>query len=491
MAEHGLAVEIAEGVRGGCLSAAAVCREALDRAGAVQESLNAFREVWGERALERAAELDRRIGAGEDVGVLAGVPVALKDNLCTTQGRTTAGSRMLADFRSPYNATVVQRIERAGGVIIGKTNMDEFGMGSSTEASAFGATRNPWNVEYVPGGSSGGSAAAVAAGIVPVALGSDTGGSIRQPAAFCGVTGLKPTYGRVSRYGLVAYGSSFDQVGPLGGTVEDVALLLGVIAGHDPLDGTSAEVEVADYVGELAGAAPEKRALRIGFSPAYLEEGLDVESRVAIEAALDLYRSLGVEVVEVTLPKTPEAIAAYYLLVTAECSSNLARYDGVHYGYRAEGVEDVDEVYVASRSMGFGDEVKRRIMLGTFALSAGYHDAYYEKALKVRRLVRDEIMSALQICDVIVAPVAPTAGFRVGEKMDDPLAMFLADVYTIGASLAGLPALAIPCGITVAGLPIGLQLIGPAFGEWVLLGAAQRYQRETDWHERRPPMAAS
>jgi len=492
MAARDSAYRIAAEVAGGQRSAEDVCRAALARIEAADPRIKAFLELTAEHALARARQIDEDVAAGRAVGPLAGVPIAVKDNICTTFGHTTCGSKILAGYVSPYNATVVERIEAAGGVIVGKTNLDEFAMGSSTENSGFFATRNPWNPECVPGGSSGGSAAAVAADVVPVALGSDTGGSIRQPAALCGVVGLKPTYGRVSRYGLVAYGSSLDQIGPLAGCVEDAAVMLAVIAGRDARDSTSVDQPVADYFAELGDAKLRALAgrLRIGVPREYFGAGLDDETRATVEAALAVYRQLGATTVEVSLPHSPYAIASYYLVATAEASSNLARYDGVRYGHRTPQPKDIIDLYSASRSEGFGAEVKRRIMLGTFALSAGYYDAYYSKALKVRRLIQEDFDRAFERCDVIAGPTAPTPAFRLGEKLDDPLAMYLADIYTIAVNLAGIPGLSLPCGFSRAGLPIGLQLMAPLFGETVLLQAARLYERATEWHTGRPALVS-
>jgi aspartyl-tRNA(Asn)/glutamyl-tRNA(Gln) amidotransferase subunit A len=490
MTDAWTASAIARDVQAGARSARQCCDQALQYIAERDAPLGAFLEQTADHARTQADAIDAASAAGEPVGPLAGVPIAIKDNICTTFGRTTCASRMLAEYTSPYNATIIDRIQAAGGVIIGKTNLDEFAMGSSTENSALQKTRNPWNTDCVPGGSSGGSTVAVAAGMVPIAVGSDTGGSIRQPASFCGVTGLKPTYGRVSRYGLVAYGSSLDQIGPLARNVEDAALLLGVLAGHDPRDSTSVATDVPNYAAALTDDALQSAAgkLRIGVPREYFDEGLDPETRAAVEAALETYRSLGARTVEVTLPHAPYAIAAYYLVATAECSSNLARYDGVHYGHRAAGADEILDLYSQSRAEGFGPEVKRRIMLGAFALSAGYYDAYYNKALKVRRLIKQDFDQAFTQCDVIAGPTAPAPAFRLGEKADDPLAMFLADIYTISANLAGIPALSIPCGFTSTNLPIGLQLMAPPFAEAPLLQAARLYERETDWHTATPPV---
>jgi len=478
----------AQAIRQRQQSAEAVVQATLDAIARWNGTYGAFLHVERDRAATRARAVDAAIAKGEAVGSLAGVPVAVKDNLCTTFGVTSCASRILASFHCPYSAHAVDRLEAAGAVVVGKTNMDEFAMGSSTETSALATTRNPWGFERVPGGSSGGSAAAVALGLVDGALGSDTGGSIRQPASFCGVVGLKPTYGRVSRYGLVAFASSLDQIGPFARTAEDAALLLGVIAGHDPRDSTSVDRPVPDYVG---GLNRPLRGLRIGIAAEYFGEGLDAEVRRAVEGSLAVLREHGAEVQEVHLPHTRYAIACYYLVATAEASSNLARYDGVHYGYRTPDIDDVIEMYSASRRDGFGPEVKRRIMLGTYALSSGYYDAYYLKALKVRTLLRRDFEEAFRTVDVIASPVTPATAFRLGEKTGDPLAMYLADVYTTSVNLAGIPAISVPCGFDSAGMPIGLQLMGPAFGEEVLLAAAHQYQHVTDHHLRRPPVEAN
>lgn len=442
---------------------------ALDRIEQQNERLNAFLTISRESALERAAGLESEIRELVKTHPLAGVPVAVKDNMCTAGVRTTCGSRMLGNYVPPYTATVVRKLEEAGAIIVGKTNLDEFAMGSSNENSAFGPVRNPWNEEYVPGGSSGGSATSVAAGLTSVALGSDTGGSIRQPASFCGVVGLKPTYGRVSRYGLVAFASSLDQIGPLGANVRDVARTLGVIAGRDHYDATSADVAVPDYLSALTG---DLNGLRIGVPPECFGEGLDAEVRAKVEAAIKRLEERGAEIVEVHLPHTKYAIAVYYLIATAEASSNLSRYDGVRYGFRAEDARTLSEMYRRTRDEGFGAEVKRRIMLGTFALSAGYYDAYYEKAQRVRTMLCDDFAAAFRKCDVIATPTAPTPPFRLGEKSDDPLAMYLSDIYTVTVNLSGVPAVSVPCGKSNEGLPIGLQLIGNHFDEARLLNVA-------------------
>jgi len=481
------AFEICRDVAARKVSAREVVSEVLQAIRDLDGQVEAFLWVDEEGALERAERIDRMVAAGEQVGPLAGLPIAVKDNICTAKGATTCGSRILQNFRSPYDAHVVERLLEAGAIIVGKTNLDEFAMGSSTENSAFRKTRNPWQLERVPGGSSGGSAAAVAARMVPAAIGTDTGGSIRQPAAFCGVTGLKPTYGRVSRYGLVAYGSSLDQIGPITVDARDAALLLAVIAGHDVRDSTCVDEPVPDYAARLEGL---DRPLRIGLAAEYFGEGLDDEVRRAVSEAVEVLKSLGAEVVEVSLPHLEYAVACYYIVATAEASSNLARYDGVHYGYRSPNATDYIDVYCASRQEGFGAEVKRRIMLGTFTLSSGYYDAYYLKALKVRTLIKRDFERAFEKVDVIVSPTSPTPAWRLGEKIDDPLSMYLADIYTISANLAGIPAVSIPCGFSSDGLPIGMQLMGRHFAEDRLLQVAWAYQQQTDWHTRVPAIAS-
>jgi len=481
---------IRDAIRRKEISSREAVEASVDAIRAVDPKIRAFVSFDGDRAVNQAEQIDERLAAGEDVGPLAGVPVALKDNICTRFGRTTCASKILAGFTSPYDAHVTERLERAGAVIVGKTNLDEFAMGSSTENSGLFPTKNPWDLSRVPGGSSGGSAAAVAARMVPGALGSDTGGSIRLPASFCGVTGLKPTYGRVSRYGLVAYGSSLDQIGPLTQDARDAALLLGVIAGHDPRDSTSVDRDVPDYPA-LLEAAGDLGGIRIGMPEEYFGEGLDPEVRSAIENAMRLCRQRGARIVPVRLPHLAYAIACYYVIATAEASSNLARYDGVHYGYRSPKAADYIDMYCRSRQEGFGAEVRRRIMLGTFVLSSGYYEAYYNKALKVRTLIQRDFERAFSECEVIAGPAAPTPAFRMGEKTDDPLSMYLADIYTISANLAGIPGIGIPCGFSSAGLPIGLQLMAAHFREDLVLRVAHEYQRHTDWHARRPPVCAA
>ncbi|WP_373650541.1 Asp-tRNA(Asn)/Glu-tRNA(Gln) amidotransferase subunit GatA [Schlesneria sp. DSM 10557] len=443
-------------------------------------SLNAFVHVDEEEALRQAKEIDHKRASGHPLGILAGIPVATKDVLCTRGQPTTCASRMLKGFVPPYDACAITKLRQADAVLIGKTNMDEFAMGSSGENSAWGATRNPWDIERIPGGSSSGSAAAVAARMAPVALGSDTGGSIRQPAALCGIVGLKPTYGRVSRYGLIAYASSLDQVGPFATDIQGAAALLEAVSGHDPRDSTSVNQPVPAYSQlfdqPLAG-------LKIGIPAEYFSEGLDPEIEASVRQALKVYESQGVQFKEIHLPHSKYAIATYYLVATSEASSNLARYDGVHYGHRAAGdSQSLAEMYEASRGEGFGDEVKRRIMLGVFSLSAGYADKFYTKALQVRRLIRNDFDAAFQQVDVIAGPVTPTPAFKIGEKTEDPLAMYLSDIYTISANLAGIPGISLPCGLTKSGLPIGLQLLAPPFEEVRLLQTGRMLERETDWH---------
>ena len=445
--------------------------------------LKAFLLVDETDVRRQAAAVDAKRTAGRPLGKLAGVPIAVKDVLCTRGTKTTCASKILDNFVPPYDAGVVERLRAADAVILGKTNMDEFAMGSSTENSARGPTRNPWDTARTPGGSSGGSAAAVAGCEAAVALGTDTGGSIRQPAALCGVVGLKPTYGRVSRYGLIAYASSLDQVGPFAHDVTDCALMLEVIAGHDGRDSTSVSEPVPAYTRTVNDPLT---GLRIGVPKEFFGEGLDADVGAAVREALAEYKRLGAELIDVSLPHSRYALAAYYIVAPAEASSNLARYDGMHYGHRTEAKADLVGTYSKSRGEGFGIEVQRRIMIGTYVLSSGYKDAYYVKALKVRRLVKGDYDAAFGRCDVIAGPTTPTAAFRLGEKADDPLAMYLSDVYTVSANLAGLPGISLPCGFTAGGLPIGLQLLGPPFAEEKLLRAARMYEAATDWHTRRP-----
>ena len=490
------AVALLREMNAGTVSAEEVTRAHLDRIERYEGQVRAFLYRDADQTLDQARAVDRKRAAGAPLGPLAGVPIALKDLLCTKGIPTTCASRMLANFRPPYDATVIERLMLADAVPIGKTNMDEFAMGSSTENSAFGATRNPWDLDRIPGGSSGGSAAAVAADFAPISLGSDTGGSIRQPAALCGVVGLKPTYGRVSRYGLIAFASSLDQIGPFSHDLADTALLLGVIAGKDPRDATSVAEPVPDYLGNLD---QKPASLRIGLVREFFGEGLDPEVEAAVREAIRVYEAAGATVREVSLPHSKYGAPAYYLVAPAECSSNLSRYDGTIYGHRSEdfgpispaeeGLPPLIRMMMASRAEGFGAEVKRRIMLGTFALSAGYADQYYNQALKVRRLIRNDFDAAFRDVDVLIGPTTPTAAFKLGEKTADPLAMYLSDIYTITTNLAGIPGISIPCGLTRSGLPIGLQLIAPAFAEDNLLRTARVFERATDWHTKRPGLA--
>jgi aspartyl-tRNA(Asn)/glutamyl-tRNA(Gln) amidotransferase subunit A len=476
-----------EAVRSGARAAADICRAALSRLHALEPNLHAFNTILADDAIARAEAIDRDLDRWRD-RPLAGVPIALKDNICTRGVRSTASSKILEQFVPPYDATVVERLEAAGAILVGKTNCDEFAMGSSTENSAFGPTRNPWALDRTPGGSSGGSAAAVAARITPLALGSDTGGSIRQPAALCGVVGLKPTYGRVSRYGLMAFGSSLDQIGPLTTTVEDAAIALQVLAGSDPADATSANEPVPDYGRALTG---DVRGDRIGVPRRLLDDGaggVDAEVLHAFELAIDALAARGATLVDVDLPHATYAIPVYYLVATAEASSNLARYDGVRYGFRARAA-DLREMYAKSREQGFGPEVKRRIMLGTYVLSAGYYDAYYLKAEQVRTLILRDYQQAFARVDAIAMPTSPTAAFRIGERASDPLQMYLADVFTVSANLAGLPAVSVPCGFTADKRPIGLQLTGRAFDEATILRIADAYERDARWSTEAPSLA--
>jgi len=459
----------------------------LARAEKLNPALNAFITLDAEGSLAQARAADARIARGE-AGPLTGIPIAHKDIFLTRGRRTTCGSRMLADFIAPYDAHVVERFDAAGAVTLGKLNMDEFAMGSSNETSFFGPVRNPWDVARVPGGSSGGSAAAVAACIVPAATATDTGGSIRQPAALCGVSGLKPTYGLVSRWGMVAFASSLDQGGPIARSAEDLALLLNVMAGFDPRDATSVQRPPEDYTALLDAPLD---GLRIGLPRQYFAEGMSEPVRRAVQTAVDQLSALGATAVEVDLPSTPLAVPAYYVIAPAEASSNLSRFDGVRYGHRAAEYRDLADMYSKTRAQGFGAEVKRRILVGTYVLSHGYYDAYYLKAQRVRRLIADDFAHAFSRCDLIAGPVYPSVAFRLGEKSADPVQMYLSDIYTIAVNLAGLPAMSVPCGFDDAGLPIGLQLIGNYFSESRMLNAAHRYQAQTAWHLRLPPGAAA
>jgi aspartyl-tRNA(Asn)/glutamyl-tRNA(Gln) amidotransferase subunit A len=505
------ATELLRQLNSGEVTSVDVTRAFLDQIDSHDATIAAFLRVNRDEALAQAERVDRKRGQGEAVGRLAGLPVAVKDVLSTVDDRTTCGSRILENFRSPYDATVIAKLKEADAVLIGRTNMDEFAMGGSTENSAFGVTRNPWDTDRIPGGSSGGSAACVAASMAPLAVGTDTGGSIRQPAGLCGVTGMKPTYGRVSRYGLVAFASSLDQVGPLARTVEDTALLLEVLAGHDRGDSTSVDRPVPEYTKTVRRPL---EGLRLGLVCEHFGEGLDGEVEAAVREAVGVYESLGASIKEVSMPHGKYAVATYYIIAPSEASSNLARYDGAHYGYRTDqkqmiadleaerkeletsgneaGLEQLDNalarMYRRTRAEGFGPEAKRRIMIGTYALSAGYYDAYYLKALKVRRLIRRDFDRAFEEVDLIAGPVTPTPAYKIGDKIDDPLSMYLFDLYTASTNLAGISGISIPCGSSSAGLPIGLHLQAPPFEEERLLRGAQMYQDATDWHTRKPEL---
>lgn len=469
--------QLAAGLRNGDFSSEELTRACLERIAKHDNTLNSFITVSETEALQQARQADQRLKAGNGT-TLTGIPVAQKDIFCTNGVLTTCGSRMLENFMAPYNATVIDKFNAAGAVMLGKTNMDEFAMGSSNETSYYGPVRNPWNTDTVPGGSSGGSAAAVAARLVPAASGTDTGGSIRQPAALCGITGLKPTYGRVSRYGMIAFASSLDQGGPLAQTAEDAAILLNTMAGFDTRDSTSIDEAVPDYTATLNDAI---KGLKIGLPKEYFHEGLDAAVGDKVETAIEEYKKLGAEIVEISLPNSQLAVPAYYVVAPAECSSNLSRYDGVRFGHRCEAPTDLEDLYKRSRGEGFGAEVKRRIMIGTYALSAGYYDAYYLKAQKVRRLISEDFKQAFEQVDVIMGPTSPSVAFKLGEKKDDPITMYLSDIYTIAANLAGLPGISIPVGF-VNELPVGLQIIGNYFAEARLLNVAHQYQQVTDWH---------
>jgi aspartyl-tRNA(Asn)/glutamyl-tRNA(Gln) amidotransferase subunit A len=464
------------------ISAVELVEAHLARMDEVEPRLFCHLHRMDEVALEQARVADVRIASG-DAGPMTGIPVSLKDVLVTTDAPTTAASRILDGYRSPFDATVVRKLRESGAVFVGKSNTDEFAMGSSTENSAYGVTRNPWNTDCVPGGSSGGPSAAVAAAEVPVSLGSDTGGSIRQPAGFCGVVGLKPTYGRVSRYGLIAFASSLDQIGPFTRTVEDAALALGAIAGHDPKDSTSAPIEVPDFRAVLTG---DLRGTRIGVAREYNIDGMEPGVEAAVAAAVDQLRELGAEVVEISLPHTKYALATYYITAPAEASANLARFDGVRFGLSVE-APTLREMYERTRADGFGDEVKRRIMLGTYALSSGYYDAYYVKAQKVRTLIKRDFDEAFATVDAVVAPTSPTVAFRIGARTDDPVQMYLADVFTIPANMAGIPGVAVPCGFS-DGMPVSLQVLGKSFDEAGILRIAHAYEQAAGWYKQRPPL---
>jgi aspartyl-tRNA(Asn)/glutamyl-tRNA(Gln) amidotransferase subunit A len=460
-------------------SAVEVTQAYLDRIQAVDGRVNSFLLVTSDHAIAQAQAVDAKIAAGEEIGLLAGIPIAVKDNICTKNIRTTCASRILENFIPPYESTVSQKLIDAGMVTIGKTNMDEFAMGGSTETSAFKKTANPWNLDCVPGGSSGGSAAAVSAGEAMVSLGSDTGGSIRQPAAFCGIVGMKPTYGLVSRYGLVAFASSLDQIGPFSMTVEDSAIVLGAIAGYDAKDSTSLKVEVPDYTQYLKR---DLKNVKVGVIQETFGEGLDPEVAAATQAAIEKMRELGAEIIDISCPRFRYGISAYYVIAPCEASANLARYDGVRYGRRVEDADNLLDMYKRTRAEGFGAEVKRRIMIGTYALSAGYYDAYYLKAQKVRTLIKQDFEAAFEKVDVLVSPTSPTTAFKLGEKLADPLSMYLDDLMTIPVNMAGLPGLSLPCGMDSKGMPIGLQIVGNVLREDQVFHAAYAYEQATDWH---------
>jgi len=481
----GTAREIRDQVRSGAVSAVAVAESILGRIQAVDGAVGAYLNVWSDHALGMAAEVDRRIKKGEDPGPLAGIPIGLKDNLCTSYGTTTCASKILAGFESPYDATVVKRLQDAGAVFLGKLNMDEFAMGSSTENSSIQRTKNPWDLGRVPGGSSGGAAASIAAELATISIGSDTGGSIRQPAAFCGCLGIKPTYGRVSRYGLIAFASSLDQIGPFTKNTEDLAIAMNVVSGHDPLDATSAALPVPDYTTFLKN---DVSGLTIGLPKEFYTDALGGPMRQSIMAAVEVLKGLGAKVTEVSLPHTDYGIAVYYLIATAEASANLARFDGVRYGYRDPAATTVEEMYRGSKTAGFGPEVKRRIMLGTYALSSGYYDAYYLKAQKVRALIRRDFDEAFAKCDVIITPTTPTPAFKFDEKTDDPLQMYLSDIYTNSVNLAGVPGLSVPCGLIDGKLPAGMQIIGKPFSEDILIRVAHAYEKARGFDMGKPPV---
>lgn len=481
MPNHTIA-DILRGLEAKTFSSEEITQQYLDAIAKHDGNFNSFITVTPDQALAqaRAADTARQNGSA---GALCGVPIAHKDIFCTEGVRTSCASKMLDNFIAPYNATVVERLANAGVVTLGKTNLDEFAMGSSNETSFYGAVRNPWNTDCVPGGSSGGSAAAIAAGLAPAATGTDTGGSIRQPAALCGLTGLKPTYGRVSRYGMIAFASSLDQGGPMAKTAEDNALLLQAMAGFDHRDSTSMDLPVPDY---RAGLNKDLSGLKIGVPKEYFSEGLDPEIASAIEASLDEYRKMGAEIKSISLPHTHLAVPCYYIIAPAEASANLSRFDGVRYGYRCENPKDLDDLYTRTRAEGFGEEVKRRILIGTYALSSGFYDAYYRKAQQIRRLIKQDFDEAFKSVDIIAGPTTPNPAFTLGEKVSDPVTMYLEDIYTIAVNLAGLPAISLPAGFT-KGKPIGLQLIGRDFDETTLLAAAHQYQQRSDWHQQAAP----
>ena len=475
--------ELHEKLKQGEITSVGLTKSVYDRIRAVEDDIKAYITLTEELALEQAEKADELFKKGNDLPPLTGIPVAIKDVICTKEILTTCGSQILGDFVSPYDATVMQKLHNQNIVMLGKTNMDEFAMGSSTENSSYFNTQNPWNLATAPGGSSGGSAAAIAADAAICSLGSDTGGSIRQPAGLCGIVGMKPTYGRVSRYGLVAFASSLDQIGPLTKDVTDCALMLNVICGHDVMDSTSADVPIPDFTESLIN---DVKGLKLGIPQEYFIEGMDKEVEQSVRSAISLLESLGAQTIEISLPHTEYAVATYYIIAPAEASANLARYDGVRYGFRVEEASDLFDMYKKSRSQGFGPEVKRRIMLGTYALSTGYYDAYYLKAQKVRTLIKQDFDKAFETVDVIVTPTSPTPAFKIGEKIDDPLQMYLSDIFTNSCNLAGLPGISIPCGFSSDNLPIGLQILAPPFAEERLLQVAYTFEQNTDYHLKKP-----
>jgi aspartyl-tRNA(Asn)/glutamyl-tRNA(Gln) amidotransferase subunit A len=479
------ASQIAAGVKAKKFSAREVVESSLKAVEGLNKNLNAFITVLKDSALNSADAVDKKVKAGQPLGPLAGVPIAIKDNIMIKGARTTCASKILGDYIAPYNATVIEKLMAADAVFIGKTNMDEFAMGSSTEHSAFGLTRNPWNKDFIPGGSSGGSAVAVAARSVPISLGSDTGGSIRQPASLCGILGMKPTYGRVSRYGLVAFASSLDQIGPFTHDPEDMALVLSVISGQDERDSTSVDQAVPPFEKEISAGI---RGLKIGIPKEYFLAGIDSEVEKAVREAAAVIKKLGGEIHEISLPNSDMALAVYYILAPSEASSNLARFDGMRYGFRSPNASNLIEQYGFDRRDGFGPEVKRRIMIGTYALSSGYYDAYYSKAQKVRTLIKQDFVNAFKKVDVILTPVAPTPAFKIGEKVDDPLTMYLSDIFTIPANLAGIPGISVPCGFSSKGLPIGVQFYADCFKDASLVRLSNAYLKETGWHKKTPGM---
>ena len=480
---HNLTIhELKEKLKRREISARELTLEFIKRIERVEKDIHSFITLTKDDALKQAEDIDNKIKAGKDLPLL-GIPLAIKDLICIRGVRTTCGSKILSNYVPPYDATVIKKLRDSGAVFLGKLNMDEFAMGSSTETSHFGVTRNPWNLDVIPGGSSGGSAASVSADECAGSLGSDTGGSIRQPASMCGITGLKPTYGRVSRFGLVAFASSLDQIGPMTKDVTDTAILMNVISGRDPLDSTSADLPVPDFTKSLLNNV---KGLKIGIPKEYFVEGMDGDVEKSVKGAIEIFKKLGAEIKEVSLPHTDYAVSAYYVIAPAEASSNLARYDGVKYGYRTDNSKNLLSMYKKTRKEGFGAEVKRRIMLGTYTLSSGYYDAYYLKAQKVRTLIKKDFDDAFKNCDILITPTAPTSAFKIGEKFDNPIQMYLSDIFTISVNLAGVPAISIPCGFSKNGLPIGLQIIGRHFDEETVIRAAYTFEQNTDYHQKKP-----